>query len=155
MALFSFTYDDSSAQKKIVFGGIAAHNDLRPAWQEIYKYLLSVESSQFNSEGQRGGARWKPLSEKYRRWKEIRYPGKGILELTGQLKKSLSGAGKGHRKLLSPRFMVFGTMTPYAIYHQVGTSKMPIRNPVKLTDDDTRKIRSVIKAYLIRSIGGR
>jgi phage gpG-like protein len=117
--------------------------DWREAWPEIEQVFYRIELEQFNTEGSRGGGRWVPLSPAYKKWKEVRYPGKPILHLTGRLKRSLSVlGGEDSIRDAQPDSLTLGTKVPYAGYHQRGTSKMPARPPLELTRDDFTKIAS-------------
>lgn len=125
--------------------------DLRPVWPEIELQFYRAELEQFNSLGARGGSVWQPLSSKYEKRKAKIAPGKPILVLTGRLKRSLTIIG-GDDSIRDPQPMslTLGTKTPYAGYHQRGTSKMPARPPLQLTRDDYGKFVSRIYRYAER-----
>lgn len=77
------------------FEGILGNvEDLSPAFERMADALLEYEKEVFQSEGSAnpsGG--WKPLSEQYKRWKDKHYPGRRILERTGELEKVMTTKG--------------------------------------------------------------
>lgn len=125
-------------------------SDYRPVWDLIYDDFLAEVKAQFESEGAHGGGRWAPLSERYARWKQKHYPGKPILERTGDLKKSLTERGAPGAVFRSePRALTMGTDVPYAIYHQTGTRKMPARQEIRLTSHFKIEAMRLIQEYLV------
>lgn len=123
-------------------------SDFRPVWPEIELAFFRLELEQFNSEGSRGGSRWKPLSEKYARWKAKKYPGKQILERSGRLKRSLSViGGQDSIRIQEPLSLSLGTSVPYAIPHQRGAGKLPQRPPMQIQRDDYGKFVSRMFRY--------
>jgi phage gpG-like protein len=123
-------------------------SDFRPVWPEIELAFFRLELEQFNSEGSRGGSRWKPLSEKYRKWKERHYPGKPILQRSGRLLRSLSVIGGGDSiREQEPLSLTLGSRVPYATYHQRGAGKLPQRPPMQIQRDDYGKFVSRMFRY--------
>jgi len=118
--------------------------DFRPVWPEIHMYFLRGAVEQFESLGARGGQRWQPLSERYAKWKEKKYPGKPILVRTERLKRSLSlgGSEPDQVKDFQPLSATFGTRVPYARYHQRGTKRMPARPVLQPTQRDVDRMVS-------------
>lgn len=124
-------------------------SDFRPVWPEIELAFFRLMSEQFDSEGQRGGAKWKPLSEKYRQWKEKKYPGRPILHLTGRLRRSLSVVGGGDQiREPEPLSLTLGTRVPYAVYHQRGGGRLPARPPMQINKNDYGKFVSRMYRYV-------
>lgn len=148
------TVTESGIERTVVgfrrLEGVA--KDLRPVWPEIQRYYHDTEMMQFASEGGQGKAgRWKPLSERYGKWKQAHYPGKPILELTGRLWKSLTG-GPGAETQMAPLRYVEESTVPYAIYHARGTEKMPSRPPVSLTAQQQREIGAIVGRHVQKDI---
>jgi phage gpG-like protein len=46
--------------------------------------------------------------------------------------------------------MEVGTVVNFAIYHQKGTSKMPARPLIQLTDEDKKRWVKYIQKYLVK-----
>lgn len=73
---------------------------------------------------------WRPLSPRYRRWKDRFFPGNKILVRTGALRLSLTTmghpAGIRHADATS---LVYGTTLPWGYYHQVGGTTKKGRPP--------------------------
>lgn len=135
--------------------------DFRPAFELIYAEFLETESKQFGAEGSfEGNSKWAPLSEDYETWKSRHFPGKPILELHGNLKRSLterSAPGAVYRA--SDKDLEMGTSINYAIYHQRGTRKMPARKPIELSEAQKQRwvqiMRKTFKEKIDRSASQR
>ncbi len=126
-------------------------SDYRPIWPVIEDDFYAQMKAQFASEGAEGGERWQPLSPEYAGWKQAHYPGKPILERTGNLLRSLtSGADPNAVKVEDPQALTLGSKIPYAIYHQTGTSKMPARPEIKLPEPFKRSVMHHIQVYLVQ-----
>jgi len=122
--------------------------DARPAWEVLAGKFARAERKQFSSEGGYASGGWAPLSPKYAAWKQRHFPGKPILERTGALKESLTQRPFGV-EVLEPEFMVVGSGIDYGAYHQQGTSRMPQRRPVELTEADRRAWVNVIQRFIV------
>ncbi|PYV09102.1 MAG: hypothetical protein DMG23_11815 [Acidobacteria bacterium] len=100
----------------------------RAAWPSVTRRLAVMLAGQFELEGGRGSrGGWPPLSPRYARRKQKRYPGRPVLQAGGRLRGSLVGKSADTVEALEPGRMKFGTSVPYAIFHQTGTRKMPAR----------------------------
>ena len=112
--------------------------DLSPAWEQVGTALLSDFARQFAMEGGTFGraSRWAPLARSTV-WDRIRqgYGGYSpMLERTGQLRMSTSQRGTpGNIFDVQPMRLTVGTATPYAVFHQLSTRKMPARAIIGLT----------------------
>jgi len=131
-----------------------AFEDFTPVFKELGKRFQSYEKQMFDTEGGISGSRWATLSPGYRAWKSINYPGKGILERKGTLKKSLTSPQAVHE--LEKLSAAYGTTVPYAIYHQKGAGNMPARKPIKLSKKErhnwTRELHRYIKSVIEKRI---
>lgn len=123
--------------------GIAAFLNLEQPFGIMADEFFQSMASVFAAEGAfEERSRWQELSPAYGRWKARHYPGRKILELTGRLKNSLTTKGGPDNVLEITRdTLSVGTRVPYAMYHQTGTPKMPMRKIIELTD--TQKLRWV------------
>ena len=102
--------------------------DWRAAWPSVTRRLAVMLAGQFELEGGRGSrGGWPPLSPRYARRKQKRYPGRLVLQAGGRLRGSLVGKSADTVEALEPGRMKFGTSVPYAIFHQTGTRNMPAR----------------------------
>jgi phage gpG-like protein len=123
-------------------------SDWREVWPEVERIFYVATLAQFRTEGQRGGSPWRPLSSGYRKWKEVKAPGQPILVLTGRLRKSLTAVGNQDTiRDQQPMALTLGTSTPYGIFHQRGTRKMPARPPLVLLKNDYGKMVSRMFRY--------
>lgn len=95
-------------------------DDMSEAFQQMADQFFMNNEQTFDSEG----PGWKPLSLKYEKWKQSRYPGLPILVRTGALKSSLTKRGASGQVLrIMPQSMEIGTSIRYAMYHQTGNIK--------------------------------
>ncbi len=107
--------------------------DFRPAWRVIARDLMKLEEAIFNTRGQIIGAPWAPLSPKYARWKERKYPGRPQMVLSGRLLESLTDESSPDMILITePHELVFGSARKVGRWylgtlHQLGTRRMPAR----------------------------
>lgn len=100
--------------------------------------------SQFDARGHGPVASaWAPLSRSYAKWKEENFPGKGILERTGDMREGLTNSTSPFAlRDFSSRDFNFGTRNlPYTGFHQLGTSTpMPARPPFDFRGELERKL---------------
>jgi phage gpG-like protein len=157
-------------------------SDYRPIWPLIEDDFYAQVKDQFKTEGEEGGEKWAPLSgvyrladegqgrdsggrftgkkrggqaiEGYAAWKEVHYPGKPILQRTGDLMASLTNPNDPNTVRIEERkALTLGSRIPYAIYHQTGTSKMPARPEIQLTEAFKRTTMHHVQQYLVQMAG--
>jgi phage virion morphogenesis protein len=75
---------------------------------------------QFQSKGEAYGEEWQPVKESYLQWKRRRGFAEKTLHKTGRLSQSFSS-------VVMPFEARIGTEVEYAIFHELGTRKMPAR----------------------------
>jgi phage gpG-like protein len=126
--------------------------DYRPVWPVIEDDFYAQEKDQFKSEGVEGGDKWSPLTPpEYANWKEAHFPGKPILQRTGDLYDSLTnpnspnGVRREERKTLT-----LGSTLPYALDHQLGTPTMDARPEVQLPEAFKRTTMHHVQVYLVQ-----
>lgn len=106
--------------------------DWTPAFQKIAGELRRDFSGDvFESEGEAIGERWTPLSRAYAERKAVKYPGKGILEATGKMRRAF----QSQYDATSAR--VWNNIA-YFKYHQsnkLPRRKLPRRVMMKLDND--------------------
>lgn len=109
-------------------------SDWTTFWRERFApFFYDQIQRDFVLEGGNSGASWAPLSPAYAAWKAQQFPGRGILVRSGALKASLASpdaAGAIFRT--TPTALEVGTSVPYAMAHQIGTSRMPQRSPLRV-----------------------
>lgn len=128
-------------------------SDYRPIWPVIEDDFYAMEKDQFKTEGVEGGDKWQPLSAEYGKWKETKYPGKPILQRTGDLVKSLtSGSDPNTVKIEARKTLTLGTKIPYAIYHQSPgpRTKLPRRPEIMLNEAFKRSVMHNLQVYLVQ-----
>jgi phage gpG-like protein len=125
--------------------------DYRPIWPVIEDDFYGQVKEQFRTEGAEGGDKWKELTPEVAKWKEVHYPGKPILERTGDLLSSLTNPNDPHAVRIEGRkTLTLGSAIPYSIFHQTGTSKMPARPEIQLTEAFKRSAMHHIQTYLVQ-----
>lgn len=127
--------------KKIVEGlSKAGKIDLRPVMNVIGTGYRKEVGAIFNRQQPRGeGQRWPQLSDKYKAWKEKRFPGMPILVRTGELKASMTESGaNGNISIIDKVSGIFGTTVKHGAYHDQGGPKMPRRN---FSEPNDRRIK--------------
>lgn len=92
--------------------------NVRPLYNSIGEYLLQQARERFDTtEASPQGSQWKPLSARYKRWKDKVKPGGKILSLRGNLKSSLGYRLVGDSVVVGT---VKGVAPKYAKIHQYG-----------------------------------
>ena len=89
---------------------------------DVHPYLADQVDAVFDLEP------WVELSEKYDVWKSRHYPWAGILELTGNLRRSYIS----NESIIdvSPDELIFGTDVEYAFYHEFGITPPGNKGPL-------------------------
>jgi phage gpG-like protein len=149
----SFELDGVTEFDRILDMTAKTVKDFKPLYEEIADDFRSTEAGIFNKQGAfEGGSKWKALSPDYKAWKARKYPGRKILELTGSLKRSLTSVGGNHVSQPTTDSIRIGTKDPKASYHQKGTSKMPQRKPMFLTDASKKRWVKLAHTFIFRSM---
>ncbi len=97
--------------------------DLRSFWPKVVPLFIGWMGQQFASEGAWGGAPWAALSPGYALAKGGRYPGRGILYATGQLRRAASSP----QRQATAQTLTLSVVDFKAGWHQDGTTRMPAR----------------------------
>lgn len=123
-------------------------DDARPAFEEVADLFARELGKQFATEGGHASGQWRALSPKYAAWKARNYPGKKILERSGDLKRSLTRRPFGV-EVIREHDMHIGTGVPYARFHQRGAGRLPRRPPLALTEDAKRRMVKIVQQYMV------
>lgn len=135
------------------FDRFAEHiDDATAVWEQIAASLEDEVARGFDTEGSSTGTKWHPLSRGYATWKARHYPGRRILEATGDLRRSYEKGGGGHIRKLEPRSMVWGSEVPYGRFHQAGGSRLPRRPILRLTGQVKDQWERIIHKFIIDSV---
>lgn len=148
MTQFSLNIEGEEQVSRLLSRTTERASDLRPFIDWVGDFLPTTMKEQFDSEGGRTGG-WAPLSPDYAAQKALRYGSQPILVASGRMMRSLTtpGAGSINRKI-GRDSLEFGTSVPYAIFHQKGTSRMPQRRIIDLTESDRRSILKGLQKHL-------
>lgn len=115
--------------------------DLSEPLEDAGEIIIQSVEEQFGSTGSHSGRPWAPLSAAYRKWKAIHYPGKPILERTGEMKRAM--IDKQTALFVNKQTLIYepqGENADIAAYHQGGSGHLPVRRMVDLTTSDRRAI---------------
>ena len=125
---------------------ISEFNDWKPELRAIGDYLVKFyQDPVFETEGGIFGARWQALSPAYAIRKAVTHPGRGILEASGDLRRSYST--RVHSNLLE-----LINQDPKAIYHQEGTRRMPARVLIKVDEKQKDEIVNIFKKGVLLKV---
>ena len=123
--------------------------DWTPAFAETAYSLKSIFSEDvFQSEGGAIEESWAPLSKAYALRKARMYPGKGILERTGDMKN-------GFMTLVRPDMAQVWNKVEYFKYHQSNQprSHLPRRVMMKLAENQREMVVKIFHTYFQEMIG--
>jgi phage gpG-like protein len=131
---------------------LQALDDFQPVIEDFGRQISAAEKGNFASQGAGFGLPWPALSpltlaEKQRKG----YPSTSLVR-TGALQ-----AAVGESVMLTPTSVQVGvdlSAVPYAAYHQTGTSRMPARVLVAVSDDMIDEMMQTLRAYLANATGG-
>jgi phage gpG-like protein len=128
-------------------------SDYRPIWPVIEDDFYAQEKDQFASEGAEGGEKWPELAPEYAEWKATAFPGKPILQRSGDLYGSLTSPNNPNAVRIEERkTLTLGSRVPYAIYHQspLPRKRLPRRPEIMLTEPFKRAVMHHIQTYLVQ-----
>ena len=112
---FTFDIDGRVELDRELHGYLGRVSTLKPVFGLIVDDFKEMEAERFANEGGfEGEPKWASLTEAYGEWKKIHYPGKGILEATGELKAAVLSPAT----TLSDLQLAISIDNDYAIYHQ-------------------------------------
>lgn len=137
----SFQIDGRDALSRVLQDISDDVQNWRPALEQMAADFYQTQGNVFQNEGSfEGLSGWPPLSPQYAIWKSNNYAGRPMLVLTGRLRAALTTPGApGSIKQLDDRNLTLGVDVPVGSYnlarlHQDGTSRMPARPVLRLTD---------------------
>lgn len=117
-----------------------------PALRKTGEFLVEFyKDVPFATEGSIYGARWKTLKPSYSFWKAKNFFGRGILERSGFMRKQFVFVNS------DTLLRVYNTAI-YAQFHQRGTSRLPKRVIMQLTDRLGLKIIEIFKDGITKKI---
>lgn len=132
-------------------------SNLRPAFENITKDFYTTQKGVFQGEGSfEDNPSWAKLSPAYKAWKDKNYPGKGILELTGRLKRAATSKdAMGSIYKLNNLALTMGVDIQVggwnlAALHQFGTSRMPAREVIRLTNMEKNRWVRIFRDYIFK-----
>lgn len=141
--------------KNLLAQAMKASDDLTPAMKAIGEHLRRRTEENFAGEHAPDGTPWKPLSPRYRKWKEKHGKGRKILTKDSYLRDTIHYDAGPHR-------VIIGSGKVYAAIHQLGgqagrgrKETIPARPFLGIGPDDRVEINEIIKDHLRMLFSGR
>jgi phage gpG-like protein len=120
-----------------------------PVWPDVAKHLARGAKRQFDSHGVYGSGGWDELAPSTLKRKQALGQPSDILRATGRLEDSLTiDDHEEHLQIENRDAMWWGTLVPYAKYHQQGKG-VPQRRPVEPPEGSRRYIVRILQAYAL------
>lgn len=118
------------------------------AWPKVGDVIADAMTQQFQTEGAHlNGVQWAPLSPDYLAWKIRKGFRPERLRQTDKMRDSLTSRPMAV-EVYGPMRATFGTDDQKAAFHQNGTSMMPRRQIITVTDDLADDVNSVLATYI-------
>lgn len=155
--MISFTYaDNSEAVSKALAAFEQSLADEGPALAAIADDFRAMISQQFATEGRASGTPWAARKSMHvgaaprgRPGSEGRRRGLPLLVRTGALLESLRGpSGANHVEEIGPDTLTLGSRLPYAMFHQLGTRRMPARPIIVLSGERTERWLEIVRSAI-------
>ncbi len=127
-------------------------SDFTPELREIGEWYLGfIQNDVFETEGGVIGESWSGLNPNYAKNKAKSYPGRGVLEASGEMRTSWKLYTTSHYALIE-NFAQSDDGEYYAKHHQEGTGRLPQRMFVKFTDQVQETIVDMFKEGVLKRI---
>lgn len=118
---------------------LSLFEDWKPELTASGEYLIKFyKDSVYETEGGIFGARWQALSSAYAIRKATKWPGRGILEASGDLRR-------GFRKEVFSNLLSIINDDPKADLHQEGRGRLPVRQIIKMDEPRKQEIVNIFK----------
>lgn len=118
--------------------------DWSPAFQDTAITLKNIfQNDVFETQGEVIEENWSPLKKAYALQKAKKYPGKGILEATGNMRA-------GFMTLWRPDMAMVWNQVEYFKYHQSNqprSSNLPRRVMIKLAEIQREQVVKIFQSY--------
>jgi phage gpG-like protein len=135
----AFTAPDAKALARRLDRWGTAIEDNRPAFELMIPRLREGEAQIFNSRGSAIGHPWPKAAEPDRKLNPQ------LLVATGALRRSLESKTSESVQHATATELRFSTLVPYAPFHQHGTSRMPARPMIGMTDEVRRAMAHAVQ----------
>lgn len=115
----------------------------RRGWQQNVDIRLDFERRYLDTEGAGG---FEPLTDPYRDWKQRQVGDKPILQFSGHMYRSLTEEGApDYVREESATSLLVGSSDPKALWHHEGRGRLPVREVIQITDDETQAHLNVFR----------
>lgn len=145
------TIDGDRRVRQLLSEMVDRTHGVEVAWPAVGDVIADGLSRQFDSQGVHlGGARWAPLNPAYLAWKIRKGFDPRILHQTGDMRASLTSRPMAVEEY-APMSARFGTDDRKAPFHQSGTTFMPARPIINVTEDLADDVNSVLARYIFEN----
>jgi phage gpG-like protein len=122
-------------------------------WPEVAQHLAAGAKKQFDSHGMYGSGGWAPLAPSTLARKRALGQPADILRATGRLEDSLTVPSHNeHVEIELGDSLWWGTLVPYAKYHQQGSGRLPRRRPVEPPEGSRRELVRILQRYALGNV---
>jgi len=123
--------------------------NMQPALEAIQRDFFDMEQHQFTSQGAFRSGGWAELADSTVAYKERNDLDPRILYATHRLVQSLTGESGENYAQFTREGVALGSTVPYAGFHQTGTTRMPRRPLLELTDADVQRWAKIVQTWLV------
>lgn len=116
-----------------------------PIWFKQERQIFQAE----------GIPKWPALSPAYESWKQRHFPGKPILQMSGDLYRSVTSITPQTIFDPHPRSLRLGTKNPLSAIHQTGSRNIPARPHVVLMPATFQALSDLCMNYILSGGGKR
>ncbi|NUQ01398.1 MAG: hypothetical protein HUU35_16265 [Armatimonadetes bacterium] len=154
---FSVDIDGDRELSRTLHGYLASLKDLAPFFEDFADEWKATQRQVFASEGgyeteddEGNQTKWPELSAKYAAWKAQRFPGKPILQRTGDLLEAATNPTTD----ITPTSLTMTIESDYAIYHQSSRprDRLPRRPFASLTRGQKTRLMRRLRERLIEAV---
>jgi hypothetical protein len=123
--------------------------DARPAFLSIADDMRGYEKRLFNTQGASSGTPWKPIKAETLARKAQEGLDPRVMHATHRLRDSLiNRTDPEHFELATPDSLTFGTLVPYARYHQKAWAPRTRRKVMTFNVAQRRRILKRLETYI-------
>lgn len=129
-------------------------NDLSEPFSQIGADYLESEKTTFDAEGAfEGKSKWKPLNEKYVKFKRKKFGWTSILVASGKLHEAVTTKGaEGNIFRIGKLALELGVNLNVngwnlGLLHQLGTAKMPAREIIRISEPQRKRWIDAIRNF--------
>jgi phage gpG-like protein len=137
-------FGDVQFSRKLMRAGFRAEA-AQPLMESLAFFLSRISKEQFESQGARSGQPWQPLAPST----VARKGHDTILVDSGALRDSFQYGGEDNIWEVTNEFLRWGSDVEYGIFHQQGTTHLPVRKVFWMTEADKLAVAKSIQRWIV------